>query len=310
MKASFALSTVLLTSTALAGTLPTVHQSGLGKRAPVCKFDEAPHEFDDSNAWANVVSSSKRDLNQKKWNPPSNLVTPLKQVWDHQMSTYSNPLGFKNYGYDQVMAAKGKINYCVRWEGTKPVTADQRAKVEKAIQRQFKKWIDILAGFEGFPYSTVPVQVVGWAVQNKNILQGDTSGIQVYTTKDSEGVPECDPKCGRFFHQNGDYSQCAAGAARHYDQSLWLTPGMQGGAGGDWGQRVGQEYFMQLLDSDNIHIVLHELGHTFALDDFYDWTPSGVTNFIMLAGSATQITEFDAWMARDWWRNLKSRYGL
>lgn len=30
----------------------------------------------------------------------------------------------------------------------------------------------------------------------------------------------------------------------------------------------------------------------------------------MLAGSATQITDFDGWMMRDWWRNLKSRYGL
>ena len=85
---------------------------------------------------------------------------------------------------------------------------------------------------------------------------------------------------------------------------------MQGGAGGDWGQRVGQEYFMQNVDAENIHIYLHEVGHTFALDDFYDWTPSGVANFIMLAGSATEITEFDAWMARDWWRNLKSRYNL
>jgi hypothetical protein len=67
---------------------------------------------------------------------------------------------------------------------------------------------------------------------------------------------------------------------------------------------------MDLLDTENIHIYLHEVGHTFALDDFYDWTPTGVTNFIMNAGSATEITEFDAWMARDWWRHLKSRYNL
>jgi hypothetical protein len=50
------------------------------------------------------------------------------------------------------------------------------------------------------------------------------------------------------------------------DESLWLTDGFQGGAGGDWGQRVGQEYFMQNVNSENIHIYLHELGHTFALD--------------------------------------------
>lgn len=113
------------------------------------------------------------------------------------------------------------------------------------------------------------------------------------------------------------------------DQSLWLTDGFEGGAGGDWGQRMGQEYFMQSVGEENQHIYLHEIGHTFALDgmlillpdnvhgsvltfplDFYDWTPTGQDSFIMLAGSATEITEFDAWMARDWWRNLKDRYSL
>lgn len=83
---------------------------------------------------------------------------------------------------------------------------------------------------------------------------------------------------------------------------------------------------MNNINTENIHIVLHEIGHTFALDgmshlalllflltssaDFYDWTPTGVTNFIMKAGASTVITDFDAWMLRDWWRNLKSRYGL
>ena len=30
----------------------------------------------------------------------------------------------------------------------------------------------------------------------------------------------------------------------------------------------------------------------------------------MNAGSATQITDFDKWMFRDFWRHLKGRYGL
>ncbi|KAF2030788.1 hypothetical protein EK21DRAFT_100262 [Setomelanomma holmii] len=243
-------------------------------------------------------ATSKRDLSQTTWNPPSNLVTPLKQVWDHEISTYSNALGFKNYGYDQVMAAKGKINYCVRWEGSTKVTLDQRSQVEAAIRKAFNKRIAVLAGFEGFPYKTVDVNVVGWAVQDASVLQGDVSKIQVYTDKDAGGVPQCAESCGRFFHQDGNYAACKAGADRHYDQSLWLTPGMDGGAGGGWGQRVGLEYFMQNVNAENVHIVLHELGHT------------GVTNFIMLAGSSMEITDFDAWMARDWWRNLKSRYGL
>ena len=96
------------------------------------------------------------------------------------------------------------------------MTAAQRTQVETAIRRQFNKWINVLAGFEGFPYKTVDVNVVGWAVKSASLLQGDTSGIQVYTTTDSEGIPQCDERCGRFFHQNNDYSKCPAGAARHY----------------------------------------------------------------------------------------------
>lgn len=48
--------------------------------------------------------------------------------------------------------------------------------------------------------------------------------------------------------------------------SLWLTDGFEGGAGGDWGQRMGSDYFLQSVEQEDIHIHLHELGHTFALD--------------------------------------------
>lgn len=132
------------------------------------------------------------------------------------MSTYSDPLGFRNYGFDQVIDGKGKINYCVRWDSTQSVTQAQREQVETAVRRSFNKWIGELAGFDEFPYETVDVNVVGWAVKDKGLLQGDTSGIEVYTTTDEEGIPQCDPGCGRFFHQDNDYSACAAGADRHY----------------------------------------------------------------------------------------------
>jgi hypothetical protein len=70
-----------------------------------------------------VVASDDRDLNgdvwatslakrQTSWNPPSNLVTPLQQVWDHELSTYNNGnlLGFKNYGYDIIVASGGYVS--------------------------------------------------------------------------------------------------------------------------------------------------------------------------------------------------------
>lgn len=199
---TFAIST-LLAAGSLAATVPST-------AAPICKFKR-------DLAVSNNLAS--RDLSQTTWNPPSNLVTPLKQVWDHEVSTYSDALGFKNYGYDQVIAGKGKINYCVRWDSSKSVTAAQRTQIETSVRKQFNKWIAVLAGFDGFPYSTVDVNVVGWAVRNKNLLQGDTSGIQVYTDTDEGGIPQCSEDCGRFFHQDGDYSKCAAGASRHYGKS-------------------------------------------------------------------------------------------
>ncbi|GAA4532458.1 MULTISPECIES: hypothetical protein [Nonomuraea] len=243
------------------------------------------------------------------WNPPANLVTPLNEVWQHVESTYPNLYGFRNYGWDQIMANGGSINYCVRWDSSATVTAAQRDRIHATLARQFKKWMDVMAGQEGWPYTNVPVKVVGWAVRDRNQLQWTDNSVDIYVGDIRENAPQCVAACGRFFNQNGTYPNCPGGAARHYDMSLWLTAGMGGGAGGDWGQRLGSEYYMANLDADNMHILLHEIGHSFGVDDFYDWTPSGVCCFLMKAGSASSITDFDAWMFRDWWRHLKSRYG-
>ncbi len=247
------------------------------------------------------------------WNPPSALVQPLAAVWAHQEQTYSNLYGFKNYGWDQLAAGGGAINYCVRWDSAAHVTAAQRDAVAATVQRQYQKWMDQMLdngqGWNNWPYKQVPVKVVGWAVRDRAQLEWTDTSVDVYVNNIAEDAPQCAPACGRFFHQDGNYNGCPGGATRHYDHSLWLTAGFNGGAGGDWGQRVGSEYFMSNLNAENIHIWLHELGHTYGLDDFYDWDPTPGQGFLMRAGSATQITDFDKWMLRDWWRHLKSRYG-
>ncbi|KAF0640842.1 hypothetical protein FPSE5266_02371 [Fusarium pseudograminearum] len=281
-------------------------------------FNSAKSDLDGS-VWQSVASVQTRSWSsiprnrptkrQSGWNPPSNLAGALKEVWDHEVKTYSDALGFKNYGWDQVIAGKGQLNVCVRWESTASVTAEQRTKVAIALQDSYTSWMKWVSGWDNFPYEDVKINVVGWAVKDKSLLQGSTTGLDIYTDTDVEGIPQCSEKCGRFFHQDGDYSQCPGGAERHYDNSLWLTDGMQGGAGGDWGQRIGREYFMDLLGTKNIHILQHEIGHTFALDDFYDWTPTGQSKFIMLAGSATEVTDFDGWMLRNWWYELSRERG-
>lgn len=246
------------------------------------------------------------------WNPPANLSAALDKVWAHQESTYGNGnlYAFQNYLWDQIMAAKGNINYCVRWESNATVTASQRDAIQTQLQRQFQKWMDAMTengkGWNGWPYPKVNVKVVGWAVTNRNLLQWNDNSVDVYVGDIAEGAPQCAPPCGRFFHQDNNYGGCPGGAGHHYDMSLWLTDGFGGGTGGDWGQRIGREYYMNLLNAADVHILLHEMGHSYGLDDFYDWDP-GVGGFIMKAGSAAQIAEFDKWMLRDWWRHLKAK---
>ena len=247
------------------------------------------------------------------WSPPSALVQPLAAVWTHEEQTYSDLYGFKNYGWDQLFAGGGAINYCVRWDSTAHVTAAQRDAVAAALQRQYQKWMDQMLdngqGWNNWPYQQVPVKVVGWAVRDRAQLEWTDNSVDIYVNDINEDAPQCSAPCGRFFHQDNNYSGCTGGASHHYDHSLWLTAGFSGGAGGDWGQRIGSEYFMSNLNTANIHILLHEMGHTYGLDDFYDWDPLPGQGFIMKAGSATQITDFDKWMLRDFWRHLKSRYG-
>lgn len=151
------------------------------------------------------------------------------------------------------------INYCVRWDSDKSVPATQREQIAKEVDLAYQKWFKWVYGWDNFPFDNVKVNVVGWAVKDKSLLEGSTEGLDIYTDVDGEGIPQCAESCGRFFHKDGDYSGCAAGADRHYDQSIWLTPGHDGGSGGDWGQRVATELFMSGIDGgDNMLYILHE----------------------------------------------------
>lgn len=91
---------------------------------------------------------------------------------------------------------------------------------------------------------------------------------------------------------------------------LWLTSAFQGGAGGDWGQRMSEDYILATMDNDEVHILEHEMGHGFGLPDFYednDRPPGGFPcHTIMWAGDSASITDWDIWMLRYTWSQLKS----
>ena len=52
---------------------------------------------------------------------------------------------------------------------------------------------------------------------------------------------------------------------------LWGTQGFPniGGCGGDWGQRLSDTAYLNMLDGSGIHVLEHEIGHGFGMTDFY-----------------------------------------
>jgi hypothetical protein len=227
------------------------------------------------------------------WNPPSNMVKALDQV-SREIKTHNeenfltmclqvrertlseNPDGLsdKNWITDQLMANNGSINYCVRWNTALTSSAANRTKTEAALQRSLNSWVETLLVFEGFPLTKANVKVVGYAVTDKSLLEGDTSGLDVYTTADADGVPECDTRCYRGAHLDDPQglASCPGGEASRYDISLWLDDSLTdvGGYGYNWGEELPPTYFFQTIDDENVHILLHEMGHGFGLlGEFY-----------------------------------------
>src|SRR6185295_16842785 len=86
---------------------------------------------------ASPISAASPAHAADDWNPPAHLVQPLNQVWNHVSTTYPDLYGFRNYGWDQVMANRGSVNYCVRWESDAPVSAALRDRIHAALKKQF-----------------------------------------------------------------------------------------------------------------------------------------------------------------------------
>lgn len=260
-----------------------------------------------------------------QWNDvPPDMVDSIELTWKEMTGGFegrtgarprsASIAGFYNTILDQVMQNNGTLNYCVRYESDAPVSARLRDDIEMALNRNVNAWFEKLTGYNGFPHTKIDVKVVGWAVRNRSVLQWNDNSVPVYVGDYFEGAPQCAQVCGRFFHQQPGYNypQCPGGKANHYDQSLWLTEGMNGGAGGDWGQRVGRAYFTDRVNTENLHIFLHEMGHGLGFPDYYNWrawtqsTPEPYS--VMVAGAAFEVTDWDRWMFRYTWDRLKSRW--
>ena len=188
------------------------------------------------------------------------------------------------------------------------------------ISRQINNWTKHLSGYENWPYDTIDVKIVGWAVLDESLILDRQPDEIIYTETIADGlhnenasIPEllpCAPsELSRAEHfWNSSYSY-PGGLDKRFDMYLWGTTSFQGGAGGDWGQRISDDYILSTLNLNEVHIIEHEIGHGFGLTDFYgedERPPSGFpSKTIMWAGDSAVITEYDAWMLRYVWSQIK-----
>lgn len=250
---------------------------------------------------------------------PAKFKPSIEWVWKNRM-VKEGSTNRKNLIFDQIFAGKGTINYVVRWQSSKNITLQQRKDMASMLSRQMNNWNKQLKGYDGWPYDYITVKIVGWAVANPSQILNKQSNEIVYTDTIIDDLSKTDPNIpaklpvapnalSRFEHFMDPNYTYPGGLDKRFDMYLWGTSNFQGGAGGDWGQRMPDDYILSTLNSDEVQIIEHEMGHGFGLPDFYEEYERPPGGFpvptIMWAGNSPKITEWDTWMLRYTWSQVK-----
>lgn len=217
-------------------------------------------------------------------------------------------MNFTNFIWDQLLATGGTQSYCIRWESTGTLTKEKVAEIEADLEVLANTWFDYLQGYNCWPFGHVPVKVVGVAVADRNRADwADGEGVPVYVGDMFENAPQCPQACGRFFHQDNDYSGCPGGEANHYDRSLWLTDGGSG-SGGDWGMRMAPGDFNM---AGMAWLSIHEFGHGLGFPDYYNWDiwTGGVAQPVAIMSNSPNEheTDWDVAMLKYVWDRVQAR---
>ncbi len=272
---------------------------------------------------------------------PSEYQYAADWIWQNRVVA-ENSTGRRNTIFDQIIAGKGTINYVVKWQSYREVTLEQREQFEVLLSDSINAWTDYLVGYENWPYDHIDVKVVGWAVLDANcildpqpdeIIYTDTKyyDSQYDTSNGVEEIPNLEPYApdmlSRMYHFEHRYDPTfdlynyPGGLDKRFDMYMWATQGFPavGGCGGDWGQRLSDTAYLNMLGGAYNHVLVHEIGHGFGMTDFYGgegasdgFPPGGFPgngSSIMMAGSSSVITDFDGWFIRYMWTQIKDEEG-
>lgn len=267
---------------------------------------------------------------------PAEYKEAMEWIWQNRFVREGSTKR-QNTIFDQIMAGKGTLNFVVRWQSYRTITYEQRQQFETLASNSINVWNDYLRGYDGWEYDHIDVKIVGWAVLDKSCLLDLHDDEVVYdyliepydssydTSNGRDVIPDKLPSApselSRFDHFYDKGYQYPVGLDKRFDMYLWCTQGFPdiGGAGGDWGQRLSDTAYLNMLGGYGFHVLVHEIGHGFGITDFYGANgamdgppPNGFPDngtSIMMAGSSAEITEFDGWMLRYIWSNIKDEAG-
>ena len=274
--------------------------------------------LNDTNSIVSIVNAEENSITMDDL--PQDYKESMDWIWQNRILDEKSTER-RNLIFDQIVAGKGTLNYVVRWQSYQTLTYEQRQKMETMLYNQINAWTKWLVDFEGWPYKEVKVNIVGWAVINDSIILDKHDDEIVYTTcstdslhNDHSEIPAELPYAPTELSRADHFADSSyVYPENSFDMYLWGTTGFNGGAGGDWGQRISDSYILSVLDQQDAHIIEHEIGHGFGMTDFYEeskcptW-PEGSTN-IMVAGWANKVTDYDGWMLRYIWDKIKDEDG-
>lgn len=263
---------------------------------------------------------------------PASYQSAADWIWTNRVEREQSTVR-RNTLFDQIIAGKGELHYVVRWQSYKTVSLEQRKQFEKLVEDSINAWTDWLKDYEDWPYDHITVKIVGWAVLDRNCLLDLQPDEVVYdslisdydssgdTSNGHETIPDKLPSAPTDLSRMEHFMDTSyVYPGERFDMYLWATQGFPsiGGCGGDWGQRLSDDAYLNMLDGTGLHVLEHELGHGFGMTDFYGgegeldgFPPGGFPggSSLMMAGSSMQITDFDGWMLRYFWDKIHLEEG-
>ncbi|KAI9982536.1 hypothetical protein PInf_008501 [Phytophthora infestans] len=185
---------------------------------------------------------------------PDTYISPkdLQWVWDNRIK--DEVMVYNNWILDHLVANKGTINYCIRWDSSSTkLTKEIAKKLQPVLTRQHAAWNRWLIGYNCWPYDEIKVNIVVFAAKEASELGWSDNSMGKLYIGDlaKDGSPQCPDKCYRSLDGSpGGWSTSSGCEGKPFDISLWPTQGLGGGWGTYWGQQVDLDDMLEHLDDD------------------------------------------------------------